>query len=103
MPEVKDILEWCFTLAALDFGVFGFIYSTYASATFSVSPEKPLRPPVVSYLVSFCQVIATILVVLTSLAAVLTYENNLGWATWVLVGCLVLPTAFSVYLALYME
>ena len=39
MPEAKeiltkDILTWCFTVAALVFGVYGFLYSTYATASF---------------------------------------------------------------------
>jgi hypothetical protein len=47
MIEPKDILEWCFVLGALDFGVFGFLYSTYATASFQATPANPVRPPIV--------------------------------------------------------
>jgi hypothetical protein len=50
MIEPRDILDWCFTLASLDFGVFGFLYSVYATASFQATPEHPVRPPITEYI-----------------------------------------------------
>jgi hypothetical protein len=73
MIEPKDILDWCFTLASLDFGVFGFLYSVYATASFQATPEHPVRPPITQYLKRFCQAVVAVLIVLTLLAAFTSY------------------------------
>jgi hypothetical protein len=103
MIETKDILNWCFTVAALVFGVFGFLYSTYAAANFQATPDRPARPAIVKFLRVFCWAIALVLVVLTSLAAVASYEAGVGPQTWTIVGCFVVLTCFSVWLVIWMD
>jgi len=101
--EAKDILTWCFTVAALEFGVFGFLYSTYAMASFQATPQNPVRPPITQYLRSFCRALAFVLVVLTVLAAVTSYNAGVGFQTWIIVMCFFVLTGFSVVLAYKME
>jgi hypothetical protein len=101
--EAKDILNLCFTLAALDFGVFGFLYSVYAAASFQAMPTSPARPPIVQYIRRFCQAVAGVLLVLTVLAAVTSYQAGAGFQIWIIVFCMVVLTGFSVVLAFKME
>lgn len=100
MIETKDILNWCFTLAALDFAVFGFLYSTYAAASFQADPA---RPPITQYLRHFCRVVVFVLVTLTALAAVISYKAGATYPLWIIIACFVLLTIFSVVLAYKME
>ena len=102
MVEAKDILNWCFTIAALNFGVFGFLYATYANALLEVTEDRPLPPPIVKYLRRFCRAVAGIQVVLTTLAAVNSYGTGATVSTWIIVGCFVVLTGFTVGLALRM-
>jgi hypothetical protein len=97
--EAKDILGWCFTIASLVFGVFGFLYSTYATAMLQAAPA----PPITRYLRRFCWLLAFILVVLTGLAGFTSYDAAVGLSTWLIVGCFVILTVFSVGLAFKME
>jgi hypothetical protein len=101
--EAKDILGWCFTIAALDFGVFGFLYSVYAAASFQVSPTNPVRPPITRYLRRFCQVVILVLIALTTLAAVTSYRATAGYETWLIIACFAVLTLFSMILAYKME
>jgi Na+/H+-dicarboxylate symporter len=103
MIDEKDILNWCFTVASLDFGVFGFLYSAYAAASFQATPANPIRPPITSYLRLFCRVIVFVLVVLTVLAAITSYSSSVGLQTWIIVLCFVVLTVFSLILAYRME
>jgi hypothetical protein len=103
MIEAKDILGWCFTLAALDFGVFGFLYSVYATASFQATTNNPARPPIVHDLRRFCRAVAAVLVVLTGLSGVATYQAGAGIQIWIIVLCVALLTGFSVMLASKME
>jgi hypothetical protein len=66
MIETKDILAWCFTVAALVFGVFGFLYSTYAAAMFQLTPKDPVPPPITKSLKLFCRAAVVVLFVLTN-------------------------------------
>ena len=97
--DAKDILSWCFTVAALNFGVFGFLYSTYATAMF----QSPAVPPITRYLRQFCQVLACVLVVLTGVATFTSYRAGVGISTWLIVSCFVVLTGFSAWLACRME
>lgn len=97
--EPKDILNWCFTVGAMVFGVFGFLYSVYATGMFQVTPERPMPPPITIYLRRFCRVIATILVVMTVMAGTTAFRATVGWETWVIIVCLAALTTFSVRLA----
>jgi hypothetical protein len=103
MIDEKDILNWCFTVAALDFGVFGFLYSAYASASFQATPSNPIRPPITSYLRLFCRVIVFVLAVLTVLAAITSYSGGVGVQAWIIVFCFAVLTGFSLILAYRME
>lgn len=103
MPETKDILNWCFTLAALDFGVFGFLYSVYATASFQATPESPARPPITDFLRKFCRVSVLVLVILFVLSVIVSLNTRAGWETWVIVFCVALLTFFSTFLAYKME
>jgi hypothetical protein len=103
MIEPKDILEWCFVLGALDFGVFGFLYATYATASFQATPEHPIRPPITRFLKQFCRAVVLVLVVLTGLAAYVSYEAAVHWQVCVIVACFVLLTLFSLALLWKME
>lgn len=100
--ETKDILTWCFTVGALDFGVFGFLFSTYAAASFQADPMNPSRPLITHYLKRFCQATVVVLAVLTVVAAVTLYQEGTGIATWrdvalwCIMGCFLVLLAFSV-------
>ena len=97
--DAKDILGWAFTVASLVFGVFGFLYSTYAAAML----QAAAAPPIATYLRRFSRVLAFILVVLTALAAVTSIQASVGLSTWIIVGCFVVLTIFSAWLAYNME
>jgi hypothetical protein len=101
--EARDILGWCFTVGALDFGVFGFLYSTYAAASFQATPELPARPPITECLRYFCFATVFVLTVLTVLAAYTSFRAEVGFVTWSIVMCFVVLTGFSVVLASKME
>jgi hypothetical protein len=103
MIETKDILEWCFVLGALDFGVFGFLYSTYAAACFQATPEHPELPSITKFLKQFCRVVVLVLALLTALAAYTSYQAKTIWHVWVIVACFALLTAYSVRLFWKME
>ena len=83
--ETKDILNWCFTVGALVFGVFGFLYSTYAAAKFQATTDHLDLPAIVKFLRVFCWAIALVLMVLTSLAAVASFGASVGPQTWIIV------------------
>jgi hypothetical protein len=108
MIETKDVLNWCFTVAALVFGVFGFLYSAYASASFAAAQAGTARPPVVYDLRRFCRLLASILVVLTGLAAFASASagapSGVGPQTWIIVGCYgVLSVVSAVWAFFFME
>lgn len=101
MAEGKDIIEWCFVVGALIFGVFGFLYSVYANALFVEGPP----PPIVGYLRNVCRVLIAILAILTVLAGATNYHCQqalLSWSsvsTWIIVLCFAVVTSCSLYLA----
>ena len=105
MIEAKDILNWCFTVAALVFGVFGFLYSTYAAASFQATPAAPVRPPITKYLKLFCRILALIVALLTVVSIVASCKAGIPWSTWIglsvwsMVGCFVVLTFLSGFLA----
>lgn len=92
--EERDILSWCFTVAALTFGVFGFLYSTYATAMFQdLNP-----PPIVRDLRQVCQALAGVLAVLTGVACFNAYRAAADISTWLIIGCFIVLTGFSLHL-----
>lgn len=95
----KAILDWCFVIGSLDLAVFGFVYSVYASAMFS----SPAPPPIVGPLRWFGRLLASVLVVLTCLAAYTCYQISAPVQAWIVVGCLAAVVVFSVVLAFYMH
>lgn len=103
--DAVDILSWCFTVAALSFGVFGFLYSTYAAAMF----QSPAVPPITRYLRRFCQVLTGVLIVLTGVAFFTAYREAFNVptaanvATWLIICCFVVLTGFAAYLVSRME
>lgn len=103
MIEAKDILGWCFTVAAITFGVFGFVYSTYAMAMFQLTPTDPIPPPITRYLKFFCRAVALVLVVLTVVSGVVSFNASVGYSIWAIVLCFVLVTALSAGLAYKMD
>src|SRR5262245_58688587 len=46
--------------AAILFGIFGLLYSVYATASLQITPTNPQRPPIVKTLRRFCKVIAAL-------------------------------------------
>lgn len=102
MIDAKDILEWCYVVGALDFGVFGFLYSVYATAMFTDGAP----PPIVGFLRSFCRIISTVLLALTLVAAVETslwlseHEFTfVGLSIVVFLASLAVLTGYAIYLA----
>jgi hypothetical protein len=79
--EAKDILNWYFTVAALFFGVFGFLYSTYAAASFQATSANPIRPPITKDLKLFCRILALVIALLTVVAIVTSYNAGISWPT----------------------
>jgi hypothetical protein len=100
--EGKDILNWCFTLGALNFGVFGFLYTTYAAAFAQVTEDNPFPPHIVRPLKWFCRVLAGVLIILTVLAVVTSYDAGASVSTWIIVLCFVVLAGTAVGLALTM-
>ena len=90
----RDILSWCFTVAALTFGVLGFLYSTYATAMF----QDPDPPPITRDLRQVCQVLAGVLSVLTGVACFNAWRAAVDISTWLIVLCFVVLTVFSIRL-----
>jgi hypothetical protein len=88
-----------FHRCSLVFGVFGFLYSTYAAAM----SQDAAAAPISRYLRHFCRVLAFILTVLTALAVVTSYNVGVDISTWVIVACFVILTLFSVGLVFKME
>lgn len=102
MTEYKDILEWCYVVGTLQFGVFGFLYSVFASAALGKGP----RPPITIHLRRFCKMIVLVLTALTLTAGVGTYlafeivgVTFIGVAIWVLFANLAAVNAYAFYLA----
>lgn len=102
MIEHKDILNWCFTVGALNFGVFGFLYTTYAFALSQVTEDAPLPPPIVYRLKWFCRAVSSVLVVLTVLAIITGYNAGVGLSTWLIVLCFIVLAGTTVFLSLTM-
>jgi hypothetical protein len=98
--NAKDLLNWYFTVGAVVFGVFGFLYSVYATAMFQASPEHPDPPPITVFLRRFCRVAAAVLVVLTAMPAWVAFQARAGWETWVLIVAFGALAASSVWLAM---
>jgi hypothetical protein len=46
---------------AVLFGVFGFLYSVYCAYSHLVTPEHPIRPPVVAHLRRICRLVAVLM------------------------------------------
>jgi hypothetical protein len=84
-------------------GISGFLYSTYATASFQATPAHPVRPPITGYLKQFCRAVVLVLVVLTGLAAYVSYSTSVNWQVWTIVPCFVLLAGFSTILAFKME
>ena len=105
MIEAKDILTWYFTVAALFFGVFGFLYSTYAAASFQATPANPVRPPITKDLKFFCRILALIIALLTAVSIMTGYNAGISWSTgigrcvWIMIGCFVVLSGIAGFLA----
>lgn len=99
MIESKDVLNWCFTIVSIDFGVFGFLYAIYISATSSPTPERPIRPGIARRVIPFCQAIASIIAVLTILSGVTAVQAAAGVEVWIIVLCLAVLAGFTVRLS----
>jgi hypothetical protein len=97
--DAKDILNWCFTIISINFGVFGFLYAIYVSATTAPTPEKPIRSGAALRVIPFCRTLAGIIMVLTALAAITCVQTGVGFATWLIVLCLTVLAIFAVWLA----
>jgi hypothetical protein len=103
--EAKDILNWYFNVAALFFGVFGFLYSTYAAASFQVTPERPIRPPITTTLRLFCRILVLVIALLTAVAIGASYKAGIPcsrWidcSVWIMIGCFVVLTGIAAFLA----
>jgi hypothetical protein len=106
--ETKDILDWCFTVGAVDFGVFGFLYSVFAAALTQATREHGTPGPIIKTLHAMCWAAVAVLVVLTAIAGITSFKAGIGvavWsdiAVWGIVGCFVVLVAFSAYLAFQM-
>lgn len=97
--DPKDTLEWCFTMAALHFGVFGFLYAIYVNMNLQVTATQPTRPQELKVVIHFCKLLAVLLVVLTCTAAFLSWQTPAHWTVWVLVATFAAVAGFSVRLA----
>lgn len=100
--EAKDVLNWCFTLGALVFGVFGFLYTAYAAAFAQVTRENPLPPPIVQSLKWFCRLLTGVLIVLTILSVVVSYNIAAALSVWIIILCFVVLTVVAVIMTLTM-
>jgi hypothetical protein len=99
----RDILEWCFTISALGFGVFGFLYATYATSMFQLSPTNPIPPPITQKLKLFCWVLFLVLAVLTMVSITVSYTVQAALPVWVIVFCVTVMTGLSGYLTFTMD
>lgn len=99
MIEAKDVINWCFTIVSIDFGVFGFLYAIYISATSAPTPEHPIRPGIARRVIPFCRIITVIMSVLTILSAVVAAQDQAGFEVWIIVTCLAVLDGFAVRFA----
>ena len=97
--ETRDILSWCFTVAALNLGALGFLYSTYATAMAQSAEVLPIT----RYLRLFCQALAGVLVVLTGVAIFTASHATVGISTWLIICCFIVLAGFSLGLVSRME
>jgi heme/copper-type cytochrome/quinol oxidase subunit 3 len=100
MIEAKDTLGWCFTLGAMSLGVFGFAFSTYASALIA-HPTEP--PPIVDSLRWFCRLLMLALIAISALTIAVAYQACAPTATWVLVCVLAVTTLLCAVLTIKMR
>lgn len=91
----KDVLELCFAMGATVFGVFGFLYSIFVSAASGVASP----PPAVYALRNFSRVTAAVLLIITTLIAILSIELKVPWSAWVLLTCFTFLTVGALYIA----
>jgi hypothetical protein len=103
MIEAKDILEWCFTVGALVFGVFGFLYSTYAAAMFQLTRGDSAPPPIAKDLKCICWTLTIVLLALTVTSFVTSYEAGVTLSVWAIVVCFFVLTVVSLILAYRMD
>jgi hypothetical protein len=99
MIESKDTLEWCFTIASLHFGVFGFLYAIYVNINLQVAVARPSRPQELKVVINFCKMLALLIVVLTCTAAFISWQAAADWTVWVLVVTFAAVACFAVRLA----
>lgn len=90
----KTLLDWCFSVGSLNFGVFGFVYSIYATA--SLDGKGHLE--IVAILRRFCGVLAFVMTMLTIVAILAAWNISARPAVWVIIACFVVTSAYSVYL-----
>lgn len=98
MVDNKAVLDWCFVIGSLNLGVFGFLYSAYASAKFASKDS-----PILGYIRNFCRVLAGILAVLVGLSVYIAYGSGFGFPAWIVVICMIVVAAFAIGLAFKME
>lgn len=99
MIEGKDILNWCFTIVSINFGVFGFLYSIYVGATTTPTPSNPIRPFVAQRVIPFCRILTAITIILTTLAGVTCVQIKAGIVVWLILLCLAVLGIFALWLA----
>ena len=99
MIEPKDTLEWCFTIAALHFGVFGFLYAIYVNMNLQVTATHSTRPQELKVVINFCKMLSVLIVVLTCTAAFISWQAGAHWTVWVLVATFAAVACFAVRLA----
>lgn len=98
MIDDKAILDWCFVIGSLNLGVFGFLYSTYASAKLASKDT-----PITGYIRTFCRMLVAVLFALAALAAYTAHIAKVGASAWIIVVCLVIVVLFAARLAYIME
>lgn len=78
------ILGWCFTLISINIGVFGFIYSIYATARMNNKSHLAI----VGFLVQFCTALAIIIVMLSALSIYVGIKENVRWEVLFIIFCM---------------
>lgn len=78
------ILGWCFTLISINIGVFGFIYSIYATARMNNKSHLAI----VGFLVQFCTALAIIIVLLSALSIYVGIKEDVRWEVFAIISCM---------------
>jgi uncharacterized metal-binding protein len=86
-------------IAAILFGVFGFLYSVYAMYSSQVTEENPIRSPIIGPLQDFCKLLSLLIVLASVVAGISLVFLDLNLREWILGALLVAIVGITSYMS----